>query len=146
MVDRKSNIKQVAEKLSWIANQAKNHTLSETEDWFDKVTVNRNMKDLTTLSNSFLKSLILILVIFVITWIFFPIGTTILPPTLSCFSSSSGTFGEPAYWSPQCTIHRGDNGTTSGICSPKKSGRSSDRICISAYCRRFAYFRALYHL
>ena len=49
----KSNIKQVAEKLSWIANQAKNHTLSETEDWFDKITVNRNMKELTNLSNSF---------------------------------------------------------------------------------------------
>ena len=51
----KSNIKQVAEKLSWIANQAKNHTLSETEDWFDKITVNRNMKELTNLSNSFNK-------------------------------------------------------------------------------------------
>ena len=51
----KSNIKQVAEKLSWIANQAKNHTLSETEDWFDKITVNRNMKELTNLSKSFNK-------------------------------------------------------------------------------------------
>ena len=51
----KSNIKQVAEKLSWIANQAKNHTLSETEDWFDKITVNRNMKELTSLSNQFKK-------------------------------------------------------------------------------------------
>mgnify|MGYP001358943654 CR=1 FL=1 len=51
----KSNIKQVAEKLSWIANQAKNHTLSETEDWFDKITVNRNMKELTGLSNQFKK-------------------------------------------------------------------------------------------
>ena len=49
----KSNIKQVAEKLSWIANQAKNHTLSETEDWFDKITVNRNMKELTGLSKQF---------------------------------------------------------------------------------------------
>ncbi len=43
------------EKLSWIANQAKNHTLSETEDWFDKITVNRNMKELTNLSKSFTK-------------------------------------------------------------------------------------------
>ena len=51
----KSNIKQVAEKLSWIANQAKSHTLSETEDWFDKITVNRNMKELTGLSKSFNK-------------------------------------------------------------------------------------------
>ena len=50
-----SNIKKIAEKLSWIANQAKNHTLSETEDWFDKITVNRNMKELTNLSKSFTK-------------------------------------------------------------------------------------------
>ena len=49
----KSNITQVAEKLSWIANQAKSHTLQETEDWFDKITVNRNMKELTALSNQF---------------------------------------------------------------------------------------------
>ena len=51
----KSNITQVAEKLSWIANQAKSHTLQETEDWFDKITVNRNMKELTGLSKQFSK-------------------------------------------------------------------------------------------
>ena len=39
--------------MSWIANQAKSHTLSETESWFDKITVNRNMKELTGLSNQF---------------------------------------------------------------------------------------------
>ena len=49
----KSNITQIAEKLSWIANQAKSHTLQETEDWFDKITVNRNMKELTGLSGLF---------------------------------------------------------------------------------------------
>ena len=49
----KSNITQIAEKLSWIANQAKSHTLQETESWFDKITVNRNMKELTGLSNQF---------------------------------------------------------------------------------------------
>ena len=48
-----SNITQIAEKLSWIANQAKSHTLQETEDWFDKITVNRNMKELTGLSGQF---------------------------------------------------------------------------------------------
>ena len=51
----KSNITQIAEKLSWIANQAKSHTLHETEDWFDKITVNRNMKELTGLSGQFSK-------------------------------------------------------------------------------------------
>ena len=49
----KSNITQIAEKLSWIANQAKSHTLQESEDWFDKITVNRNMKELTGLSGQF---------------------------------------------------------------------------------------------
>ena len=51
----KSNITKIAEKMSWIANQAKSHTLSETEDWFDKITVNRNMKELTGLSGQFSK-------------------------------------------------------------------------------------------
>ena len=50
-----SNITKVAEKLSWIANQAKSHTLSETVSWFDRITVNRNMKELTGLSNNFTK-------------------------------------------------------------------------------------------
>ena len=49
----KSNITQISEKLSWIASQAKSHTLQETEDWFDKITVNRNMKELTGLSKQF---------------------------------------------------------------------------------------------
>ena len=49
----KSNISKISEKLGWIASQAKSHTLSETEDWFDKITVNRNMKELTGLSKQF---------------------------------------------------------------------------------------------
>ena len=48
-----NNIKDMAETLSTIAEKAKSYTLSETDDWFDKVTVNRNMKELTTLSKSF---------------------------------------------------------------------------------------------
>jgi len=51
----KSNITKISEKLSWIANQAKSHTLRETENWFDKITVNRNMKELTGLSKQFSK-------------------------------------------------------------------------------------------
>jgi hypothetical protein len=49
----KSNIIEVAERLGWIAKQAKSHTLQETEDWFDRITVNRNMKELTGLSGQF---------------------------------------------------------------------------------------------
>ena len=50
-----ANLRKIAKSLSEIARKAKTHTVQETEDWFDKVTVNRNMKDLTTLSNSFNK-------------------------------------------------------------------------------------------
>tara|TARA_B100001059_G_scaffold105350_1_gene105023 strand:- start:656 stop:1309 length:654 start_codon:yes stop_codon:yes gene_type:complete len=51
----KSNITKISEKLSRIANQAKSHTLQETDSWFDKITVNRNMKELTGLSKQFSK-------------------------------------------------------------------------------------------
>ena len=47
------DLKETAKTLSDIANAAKVHTLRETEDWFDKVTVNRNMKELTDLSKNF---------------------------------------------------------------------------------------------
>lgn len=50
-----ANLKGIAKSLSEIAEKAKLHTVQETEDWFDKVTVNRNMKDLTNLSKSFNK-------------------------------------------------------------------------------------------
>ena len=49
----KGNLKEVAETLSSIAEGAAQHTLSETEDMFDKVTVSRNMKELTGLSKQF---------------------------------------------------------------------------------------------
>ena len=52
---RAGNLRELAEKLSKLAMTAKQHTLQETEDWFDKITVNRNMKDLTSLSNQFKK-------------------------------------------------------------------------------------------
>ena len=52
---REGNLRQLAEKLSRLAETAKQHTLQETEDWFDKITVNRNMKELTGLSGQFKK-------------------------------------------------------------------------------------------
>ena len=51
----KGSLKQVAETLSSIAEGAAQHTLSETEDMFDKVTVSRNMKELKGLSGQFSK-------------------------------------------------------------------------------------------
>ena len=40
------NIMEVAKQLAEIAEGAHNHVLSETDDWFDKVSVNKNMKSL----------------------------------------------------------------------------------------------------
>ena len=52
---REGNLKDVAKGLSELANQVRIYTLRETDEWFDKVTVNRNMKELTNLSKSFNK-------------------------------------------------------------------------------------------
>ena len=52
---RENDIRAVAEKLSNIAKSARTHTLRETEEWFDKITINRNMKELNTLSGQFSK-------------------------------------------------------------------------------------------
>jgi len=41
-----SNIIEVAKQLSEIAEQAHHHILGEQDDWFDKVSVNKNMKSL----------------------------------------------------------------------------------------------------
>ena len=49
----KGSLKETAETLSSIADGAAQHTLSETEDMFDKVTVSRNMKELVGLSKQF---------------------------------------------------------------------------------------------
>ena len=41
-----SNIMEIAKQLSHIAEQAHTHVMSETNDWFDKVSVSKNMKSL----------------------------------------------------------------------------------------------------
>ena len=52
---QQQTLKETAKSLSQIAEMAASHTLQETEDWFDKVTVSRNMKELTNHSKSFSK-------------------------------------------------------------------------------------------
>ena len=52
---REGNLRELANRMSKLAETAKQHTLQETEDWFDKITVNRNMKELTGLSSQFKK-------------------------------------------------------------------------------------------
>ena len=43
-----SNIMEVAQQLAEIAEQAHHHILGENDDWFDKISVNKNMKSLKT--------------------------------------------------------------------------------------------------
>ena len=52
---QQQSLKETAKSLSEIAEMAATHTVQETEDWFDKVTVSRNMKELTNHSKSFSK-------------------------------------------------------------------------------------------
>ena len=54
-IHREGNLKDVAVHLSKLAKTARAHTLRETDDWFDKVSVNRNMKELNVLASSFSK-------------------------------------------------------------------------------------------
>ena len=41
-----SNVMEIAKQLSEVAEAAHNHILGEQDDWFDKVSVNKNMKSL----------------------------------------------------------------------------------------------------
>ena len=52
---QQTSLKETAKSLSNIAEMAATHTVQETEDWFDKVTVSRNMKELTNHSKQFSK-------------------------------------------------------------------------------------------
>ena len=52
---REHDIIETAKKLSEIARIAGIHAVRETEDSFDKITVNRNMKELKSYSEQFLK-------------------------------------------------------------------------------------------
>ena len=54
-MSRKSDIMQVAETLGGIADAAQEYTLREGGDWFDRVTIKRNMNELKKLQTSFEK-------------------------------------------------------------------------------------------
>ena len=45
-----------AKQLAQMAESAQNHVLSETDDWFDAVSVKRNMKELKGLTGQFRKT------------------------------------------------------------------------------------------
>ena len=47
---------EAAKQLVKLAESAQNHVLSETDDWFDAVSVKRNMKELKGLTGQFKKT------------------------------------------------------------------------------------------
>ena len=51
-----SNVMGAAKQLAEMAEHAQNHVLSETSDWFDGVSVKRNMKELKGLTGQFKKT------------------------------------------------------------------------------------------
>ena len=50
------NIMSAAKQLAEMADNAQNHVLGETSDWFDGVSVKRNMKELKGLTGQFKKT------------------------------------------------------------------------------------------
>ena len=55
MIYREGSLRDVAKGLSELAEKARIATLQETDDWFDKVTINKNMKSLGNTSGGFTK-------------------------------------------------------------------------------------------
>ena len=51
-----SNIMEIAKQVSHIAEQAHTHVMSETDDWFDQVSVNKNMQSLKKRVSEFQKA------------------------------------------------------------------------------------------
>ena len=51
-----NNIIEVAKQLAQVAEAAQNHVLSETDDWFDGVSIKRNMTELKGLTGQFKKT------------------------------------------------------------------------------------------
>ena len=51
-----NNIMELAERLAKIAEDAQSHILSETDEWFDKISINRNMKSLNNMVKEFKKT------------------------------------------------------------------------------------------
>ena len=51
-----NGILETAKQLSKVAEAAQHHVLSETDDWFDSVSVKRNMKELKGLTGQFRKT------------------------------------------------------------------------------------------
>jgi hypothetical protein len=52
-MQRKSDLQEISETLSGVVEAARELTLAESSDWFDSVTIKRNMSELQKLENNF---------------------------------------------------------------------------------------------
>ena len=56
MIYRSEGLKEAANRISEIVEKAERVALQETEEWFDEVTVKRNMKELNNNNKEFTKT------------------------------------------------------------------------------------------
>jgi len=56
IIYRSEGLKEAAAKISKIVEEAENIVLQETEEWFDEVTIKRNMKELNSKNAEFSKT------------------------------------------------------------------------------------------
>lgn len=56
VIYRSEGLKEAASKISKIVEKAESLVLQETEEWFDEVTIKRNMKELNSKNQEFIKT------------------------------------------------------------------------------------------
>jgi hypothetical protein len=56
VIYRSEGLRETAAKISRIVEKAETMVLQETEEWFDEVTIKRNMKELNTKNKEFIKT------------------------------------------------------------------------------------------
>ena len=56
VIYRSEGLKEAASKISKIVEKAESMVLQETEEWFDEVTIKRNMKELNSKNQEFVKT------------------------------------------------------------------------------------------
>lgn len=56
VIYRSEGLREAAQKISKLVEKAETLVLQETEEWFDEVTIKRNMKELNTKNKDFIKT------------------------------------------------------------------------------------------
>jgi len=55
-LERSHSLSEIAKELGTVANAAEAFTMNEADDWFDQVTIKRNMKELKKFNEEFIKT------------------------------------------------------------------------------------------